>query len=332
MKITHFVTLCLFLLILTGCGHRYSTVKNVSLGRVTFYDTEKTKSCGIIITDAHLVGKNLKVTVNGINCTPEVDAEKYKKISRYGRQPDLLTLPLAPVGLIVGDVQFVEKALIGKHHKNESIAFRDEKLTGRKQQENTPFSRGRLTTTITVRSINEYDERPLVTTFPAQKVKTDRSSTFSIPISSYLEQLEEAPKSLKLEISTSSYSFNCSYNVPLTEQQVKSLNLSNSDWEEKSAERTLQALPQKEQRQIYQKELVAALKAQNYPLAIKNFQRFERLGMDLPDSFLYHYGKTLVAIGDTATAKEKFQGYLDKAGKQGFYAEQSSQYLADLNQ
>ena len=214
----------------------------------------------------------------------------------------------------------------------KKIAFRDEKLTGRQQQEKTPFSRGRLTTTLTVQSVNVYDQRLLVKTFPAKKVKTDRSSTFSIPLSSYLEQLEEDPKSLNLKISTSSYSFNCTYNLPLTEEQVKSLNLSNSDWEEKSAERALQALPRKEQRKVYQKELVAALKAKNYPVAIKNFQRFDRLGMALPDSFFYHYGKTLVAVGDKLTAQKKFQDYLDKAGEHGFYAEQSNQYLADLNQ
>ncbi len=336
MKITFAVALCL-LLILPGCGGTYSKLQEVPLGRETFYDADKTSVCGIKINNAKVNGRNLDVTVSRIYCTPEVNAEKYKKIRHSGRRPNPVATTLAaPIVVLVDGPKEIVQGLVGEHHKYESIHYRDKKSTGRSKQEYKPFPGKTLWANLLINSVNRHNGEHLTKDFQWEKVITNTNSTFSFPLATHLETLEEQPQSidykLSVKLAASDSGRHSSYATGITEQELDEFKLTSSLWQEKAKERALQALPKQEQRQLYQQELISALKNEDYPLALKNFQRFERLAMDLPTSFQYHYGKTLLEVGDKELAKQKFQAYLKQAGEQGRYARQASQYLADLNQ
>ncbi len=101
-------------------------------------------------------------------------------------------------------------------------------------------------------------------------------------------------------------------------------------WSAQQEEQRLQALPKAEQRALYREELLAALKAENYPLAVKNFKRFEGLGDKLPASFQFHYGKALLNLGEQELAREKFVDYLVQSGPQGRYAREAQEFCDQL--
>ncbi len=146
-----------------------------------------------------------------------------------------------------------------------------------------------------------------------------------------MEQLEEQPRTVKLTLDLFYADQTASFNDTINEQTIANLHLQNPVWEEKAEERKLQALPVAEQQRIYKQELVNALKNKDYPTAIKNFQRFENLNIDLPVSFQYHYAKALLAVGEKQKAKERFEKYLAAAGTSGRYSQKAQTQLHNLS-
>lgn len=74
-------------------------------------------------------------------------------------------------------------------------------------------------------------------------------------------------------------------------------------------------------------EASAAMKTNDYRVAVRNFVRVEELNVKVPATFPYHYGVALAETGEFDQAKQQLDRYITKAGSRGkFYKEALEMY------
>lgn len=86
------------------------------------------------------------------------------------------------------------------------------------------------------------------------------------------------------------------------------------------AEKPQADLTPKERYSILKAEVVRNLRAKNYPEVLKLVGEIRKLDVSIPDAMLFVEGKALLRTGKLAEAMNRFDDYIDKAGKKGeFY-------------
>lgn len=88
------------------------------------------------------------------------------------------------------------------------------------------------------------------------------------------------------------------------------------------------ALPPQVEADRLQLQAKSALDAEDYAQAAESLAKAEKLGVKLPDTFYFHYGRALAGTGDLDRAQSMLDRYLEHAGSKGkFYKEA----LVELN-
>ena len=321
-----YIVLSLIVLTLTGCGTHYSRYEYVPLEPKTYLDKKKTYPCGIEVTKVSIDDGLLNLLVKSRYCTPEYVAEKYKRVEHYGTGPNILLLPLVPFMLLDGH----DYGIFGTSHTRENIYLRNHKRTKNSQVEKRNIPYKLINSNLKLTIVTQPEGQIIHKFIPINK-ETNAKSVLSYPIHTYLEKLEEQPRTVKLTLDLFYADQTASFNDTMNEQTIANLHLQNPVWEAKAKERRIQALPVTEQKKIYKQELVKALKNKDYPTAIKNFERFENLNIELPVSFQYHYAKVLLAVGEKQKAKERFEKYLASTGTSGRYSQKAQTQLQNLS-
>ena len=86
-------------------------------------------------------------------------------------------------------------------------------------------------------------------------------------------------------------------------------------------------LPAEERSAIYSKKLRVCLLAHDWAEANPLFAQLEGLGLPLPGSFFYHYGRSLLLSGETKQGQSYLRRYLEQAGSEGEYQQKAQQML-----
>jgi len=81
---------------------------------------------------------------------------------------------------------------------------------------------------------------------------------------------------------------------------------------------------------IVMTKITAALKANEYKKALKDFALLEKLGTPLPESFYYYYTDALAKTGKNVEARSHAGDYLKKYGKKGKYYAQIVEIMSRL--
>ena len=91
---------------------------------------------------------------------------------------------------------------------------------------------------------------------------------------------------------------------------------------------TVHALPPQVEADRLMLEIKGQIDAKQYAAAVENFSKVEKLpGIQLPDTFAYHYGVALAGMNKNEEALKKLDQYLTTAGSGGkFYKEALEKY------
>lgn len=331
---SQFFTLLLILFIITGCGasHRVEAPPR-HVRTETYYDQSKKSLKSIAITNPSVNGRHLTLEILEQYGVPEYKYDIIEKKSRYSKDPSLIGIInlVNPLAYIIAIGTGNMKAIYNKNSPpfgtfgtwNAREIKKNYQPTGENKILNKKAFRN-YNIIATLSGDNTETQKKVY----LQETLTSNKGDVSINMGELAEKLPERPDSLHVKVTTQTIRGNVEKNIAFSAEQLASMDLSSRTWEQNERERSL---PVDIRQDMYAKSLLKALKSEKYEEAVLYSEKLLNLGIALPGSFNFFYGKSLFKIGRFKDAYPKLVSYTKTAGRDGRYYKQALEILTEVN-